>query len=50
MKELNYCSECDKKLSVSDKKRNRENMVDHEEWTCADCDHCLDGDLCEDDN
>jgi len=37
MKELNYCSECDKKLSESDKESNREANLDYEDWICEGC-------------
>lgn len=42
MKELNYCSECEGKLTEKDKDRNRECGIDYEEWTCWTCDAASD--------
>jgi hypothetical protein len=39
MKEIEYCSECDRKLVVDDKERNRESCIDPEEWTSMICDN-----------
>ena len=38
MKEINYCSECDKKLTAEDKEMNRASGFDYEDWICIDCD------------
>lgn len=35
--ELNYCSECDKKLTQRDKQRNRDTVENYEEWICWEC-------------
>jgi uncharacterized protein with PIN domain len=37
MKELNYCSKCDEKLSRVDKDYNKEAGINTEEWVCWDC-------------
>ena len=37
MKELEYCSECDKKLTEDEKEMNRDNSIDYEEWKCWEC-------------
>jgi hypothetical protein len=39
MKEIEYCSECDRKLVEDDKERNRESGINPEEWTCMICDN-----------
>jgi hypothetical protein len=37
MKELNHCSECDKKLTEEEKDHNKDCGIDYEEWICSTC-------------
>ena len=37
MKELEYCSECEKKLNDIEKDHNRDDGIDYEEWLCFNC-------------
>lgn len=39
MKELNYCNECDTKLSTLEKEHNKDCRIDYEEWMCGSCEN-----------
>jgi hypothetical protein len=39
MKDLEYCSLCDRKLTEDDKEINREDGIDTENWLCFVCDN-----------
>ncbi len=42
MKELNHCSQCDKKLTEKEKEHNRSCGVDYEDWSCWLCEQMSD--------